>query len=169
METTECGAGVRTSTTVWTISAELVLALDEHLGLPVDSYVNGSQTWLTEVDDTTLEWRLHPVAGYRIPKPLSHYDIWEAVVDGLRAGSDQHALRLGDEIRPLTSLWDGLECFAAYGEELEPKRLSALATTLLTLAPMRIGQVDHDAIGDAWEARRGEVSIVALLLEQLAH
>ena len=38
----------RVATTVWTISPELVLALDEQLGLPVDSYVNGSQTWLVE-------------------------------------------------------------------------------------------------------------------------
>src|SRR3954454_15781166 len=35
-----------TPTTVWTISPELVLALDAQLGLPVDSYLNGSQTWL---------------------------------------------------------------------------------------------------------------------------
>jgi hypothetical protein len=169
VESTHGNPGGRISTAVWPISAELVLALDDHLGLPVDSYVNGSQTWLTEIDDTTLEWRLHPVAGYRVPRPLSHYDIWEAVVDGLRAGTDPYALRLGDEVRPLTSLWDGLECFAAYGDDLEPQRLGALATSLLTIAPAGVGQVDHDAIGDEWEAKRGNVSIVALLLEQLSH
>ena len=57
-------------TAVWTISPELVLALDEHLGPPVDSYVNGSQTWLVgdePTTDVTLEFRLHPVAGYRPP------------------------------------------------------------------------------------------------------
>jgi hypothetical protein len=157
----------RTATTVWTISADLVLALDERLGMPVDSYVNGSQTWLTELDDLTLEWRLHPIALYRVPSPLSHYDVWEATVDALRAGTDPHALRLGDETRPLTSLWDGLECFAAYGEELEPPRLVALATEVLGCAPDASGLVDHEAIGDAWESARGSVSIVALLLEQL--
>ena len=83
--------------------------------------MNGSQTWLTEVDDVTLEWRLHPVAGYRLPKPLSHYDLW-AVTGALRGGVDT-ALPLGDEARPLTSLWDGLECFAAFGDDLEPPRL----------------------------------------------
>ena len=143
---------------MWKLSPELILALDDHLGLPVDSYVNGSQTWLTEVaEDITLEWRLHPVAGYRTPKPLSHYDVWEAVTDGLRAGTDPHALRLGDETRPITSLWDGLECFAAFGDDVEPQRLAALATELLTVPP------------DAWEAQHGNVSIVALLLEQLTN
>jgi hypothetical protein len=157
----------RTATTVWTINGGVVLALDERLGMPVDSYVNGSQTWLTELDALTLEWRLHPVAGYRVPAPLSHYDVWEATVDSLRAGTDPHALRLGEETRPLTSLWDGLECFAAYGEEIEPPRLTALATDVLGRAPDAFGLVDHEAIGDAWEAKRGSVSIVALLLEQL--
>src|SRR5690349_10906975 len=53
-------------TVVWRITPELVLALDEHLGTPVDSYVNGTQTWLTESEShgVTLEWRLHPVAEY---------------------------------------------------------------------------------------------------------
>jgi hypothetical protein len=159
----------RTATTVWTISGPLVLALDAQIGPPVDSYVNGSQTWLTDVsDDLTLEWRLHPVSGYVVPEPLSHYDVWEAVVASLSAGTDPHALRLGDETRPLTSLWDGLECFAAYGEEVEPPRLAALTVERLGIAPDGAGLVDHDAIGDAWEHARGRVSIVALLLEQLA-
>jgi hypothetical protein len=160
---------MRTSTTVWKIAPALVLALDDRLGLPVDSYVNGAQTWLVDVDDDlTLEWRLHPVAAYRVPEPLSHYDVWEAVTDALRAGNDDHALRLGDETRPLTSLWDGLECFAAHGDDVEPQRLAQLATEMLGLEPDAVGLVDHDAIADAWEAARGKVSIVALLLEQLA-
>ena len=159
----------RTATTVWTIRNELVLALDDNLGLPVDSYVNGSQTWLTERDGVTLEWRLHPVAGYRLPKPLSHYDLWDAVTDGLRGGADPHALSLGDETRPLTSLWDGLECFAAHGDDVEPQRLAKLATEVLGLPPDRVGLVDHEQIGDAWEAKHGNVSIVALLLEQLSN
>ncbi|MDQ1521806.1 MAG: hypothetical protein QOI55_2879, partial [Actinomycetota bacterium] len=68
--------GERVATTVWTAAADLVLALDERLGTPVDSYVNGSQTWLTAAGDIELEWRLHPVAGYRAPRGLSHYDMW---------------------------------------------------------------------------------------------
>jgi len=157
----------RVATTVWTISPELVLALDERLGLPVDSYVNGSQTWLVEDGALTLEWRLHPVAGYRAPAQVSPYDLWETVVSQLSLTGDPHALRLGDEVRPLTALWDGLECYAAHGDEPEPQQLETTASTLLGRPPDRFGLVDHDAIGDAWERANGGVSIVALLLAQL--
>jgi hypothetical protein len=161
----------RTATTVWTISADLVLAIDEHLGPPVDSYVNGSQTWLVGDDDEevpVLEFRLHPVAGYRTPKGSSHYDVWESVVAQLSQNADPHALRLGEEVRPLAGLWDGLECFAAYGDDVEPVRLAILASDALGRAPDRAGLVDHDTVADAWEHAKGNVSIVALLLDQLA-
>ncbi len=166
-------------TAVWKIAPGLVLALDEHLGPPVDSYVNGSQTWLVgdeagdHADETTpeaiiLEFRLHPVSDYKLPKGCSHYDIWEAVVAQITEGIDPAALRLGDESRALDGLWDGLEAFPAYGDEIEPARLANLATAALALAPERTGLVDHEAIGDAWERANGKVSIVSLLLEQLA-
>ena len=89
----------RTATCVWRIGASLVLALDEHLGPPVDSYVNGTQTWLTDdgPGGATLEWRLHPVARYRTPEGLSHYDLWEQVVAALTAEHDPDALELGSE------------------------------------------------------------------------
>jgi hypothetical protein len=157
----------RVATTVWTISPELVLALDERLGLPVDSYVNGSQTWLVEDGPVTLEFRLHPVAGYKAPAKVSPYDLWEAVVSQLSLAGDPHALRLGDEVRPLTALWDGLECYDPYGEVTEPQQLAATATAQLGRPPDRFGLVDHEAIGDAWERANGGVSIVALLLAQL--
>jgi hypothetical protein len=159
----------RVATAVWTITPELVLALDEQFGPPVDSYVNGSQTWLVGDDDTLmLEFRLHPVAGFTQPRGLSHNDLWEGVVAQLSLAGDPHALRLGDEVRPLTGLWDGLECFAAYGDDVEPATLAARATAELGRAPDRTGLVDHDAIGDSWERANGKVSIIALLLEQLA-
>jgi len=165
-------------TAVWRLSPELILALDEHLGPPVDSYVNGSQTWLVghepDKDQAAgaetamiLEFRLHPVSGYQPPSGCSHYDIWEAVVTQLTQGVDPHALRLGDEVRPLAGLWDGLEAFPAYGDEIEPARLAGLATATLALAPDRSGLVDHEAIGDAWERANGRVSIIALLIDQL--
>lgn len=157
----------RVATSVWTISPELVLALDAQLGPPVDSYVNGSQTWLVDDGPVTLEWRLHPVAAYRPPKGLSAYDLWEAVVAQLSATTDPHALHLGDEVRPLTALWDGLECYAAYGDDIEPQRLVATATAQLGRPPDRFGLVDHEEIGDAWEHANGAVSIIALLLTQL--
>ena len=160
----------RTSTTVWTISRDLVLGLDEQLGAPVDSYVNGSQTWLVGDEDKgelILEFRLHPVAGYRTPNGSSHYDVWETVVAQLSQDVDPQALRIGDELRPLTRMWDGLEAFAAYGDEVEPAQLATLTTAALGRAPDHAGLVDHDAIGDAWERANGNVSIIALVLEQL--
>ncbi|HUI47678.1 MAG TPA: hypothetical protein VL119_03205 [Acidimicrobiia bacterium] len=167
-----------TPTAVWKLSSQLILALDEHLGPPVDSYVNGSQTWLVgdESSDTgpgrsdgsiTLEFRLHPVSGYRTPAGCSHYDIWETIVAQLSQGIDAQALRLGTEVRPLAGLWDGLESFPAYGDEIEPAQLARLVTAALTIAPDRTGLVDHEAIGDAWERANGRVSIVALLIDQL--
>ena len=147
----------RVATTVWTISPELIVALDEQLGPPVDSYLNGSQTWLVgdeSAGDVVLEFRLHPVAGYKAPKGASHYDILESVVAQLSLGGDPHALRLGEEVRPLAGLWDGLECFAAYGDDIEPARLAALVTAALGRAPDRSGLVDHNAIGDQWNGGR---------------
>jgi hypothetical protein len=156
------------ATTVWRIGPELVLALADQLGTPVDSYLNGSQTWFTEAPGgVALEWRLHPVAGYRLPKGLSHYELWDAVVDALLDGADPSALRLGAETRALGNLWDGLECFPAHGDDLEPMALAAAARTELGLGPDAVGLVDHQRIGDAWERTRGAVSIVDLLLDQL--
>lgn len=159
------------STALWPVGADLVLALDEALGPPVDSYVNGSQTWLAPAEpgseEPVLEWRLHPVVSYRAPRGVSHYEVWETVAAELAAGADPEALALGDERRSLASLWDGLEVYAAYGDELEPATLSRTATDRLGIAPERAGLVDHDTIADAWERARGEVSIVALVRRQL--
>ncbi len=161
----------RVATAVWLVEPDLVLALDERLGGPVDSYVNGSQVWLTDdgPGGTTLEWRLHPSPGYSTPRGLSHYDVWEAVVDRLsEAGADPDRLRLGTEERSLASVWEGLECYSAHGDELEPAPLSAAAAEALGRPPLRSGMADHDAIGEQWERSDGSASIVALLLAALA-
>lgn len=159
----------RTAACIWRVDPELVLALDERLGPPVDSYVNGSQTWITDdgPGETGLEWRLHPVAGYRRPGSLSHYDLWEQVVGALSAEVDADALTLGGEARTLRSLWDGLECFAAYGDDLEPAPLAQAATDALGRAPDAVGLVDHDAIGAAWEQAKGATSIVEMVFAEL--
>jgi hypothetical protein len=159
----------RTATCIWRVDAGLVLALDERLGPPVDSYLNGSQTWITDdgPGDTGLEWRLHPVAGYRLPRDLSHYDLWEQVVGALSAGTDPDSLTLGTEARTLRSVWDGLECFAAYGDELEPAPLAQAATTALGRAPDAVGLVDHESIGAAWERAKGATSIVEMVFAEL--
>jgi len=160
----------RTATCVWRADAALVAALDEHLGPPVDSYVNGSQVWLAEVGPggCALEFRLHPVAGFRLPAGLSHYDLWEQVVAGLAAGALGDALPLGTETRGLDLLWDGLECFAAYGDDLEPAPLAAAAGGAIGRVPDAAGLVDHARIGSEWERAKGGVSIVDLLLAELS-
>jgi hypothetical protein len=154
-------------TALWPVTPQLVSALDDRLGAPVDSYVNGSQTWFTG-EDEILEWRLHPVASYVAPKDVSHYDLWEKVVDELHAGTAADALSIGGTSRALASLWEGLECFPAYGDDLEPATLSRRATDALGVAPELCGLVDHDSVGDAWEAANGTVSIVSLLTTQLS-
>lgn len=156
---------MRIATAVWRVSADLVLALDEHLGLPVDSYVNGSQTWFT--GEPVLEWRLHPAAGFHQPGDGSPYDLWEHVVSALSAGSDAEAIALGGVTVALSDLWDALECFPAYGDELEPVALARQAATSLPVPPAVTGMVDHDVIGDEWERNAGSVSILGLLLAQL--
>ena len=159
----------RTATCVWRMTPDLVLALDEHLGPPLDSYVNGAQTWLTDdgPGGATLEWRVHPVARYRVPSGLSHYDVWELVVDQLANGNAPDALVLGTEHRTLRSLWDGLECFVPYGDELEPSPLARRATDVLGVAPDAVGLVDHARAGSAWEQANGTVSLVEMLFAEL--
>ena len=160
---------MRVATTVWRITPELVHALDAQLGPPVDGFVNGTQTWLTDTGPgaVTLEWRLHPVAGYCAPAGVSPYELWDEVTGQLAARADPASLPLGTERRPLTSLWDGLECYAVDASDLEPAPLAAAAAETLGRAPDASGLVDHDRIGSAWERARGSVSIVALLFEEL--
>jgi hypothetical protein len=158
-----------TPTAVWRISPELVLALDERLGPPVDGYVNGTQVWLTADGPAgaTLEWRLHPVSRYRAPSDVAPDELWDAVVGAIHEAPGADALRLGRDHRALGDVWDGLECFPAYGDEVEPAVLAGAARDLLARAPDAAGLVDHGRIGDAWERARGATSIVLMLLEEL--
>ncbi|HUV11479.1 MAG TPA: hypothetical protein VMX12_10915 [Acidimicrobiia bacterium] len=174
-----------TSSIVWRVTPALLGALDEHLGSPVDSYVNGTQVWLTPEPtsapterhgsdgEATLEWRLHPAAGFRTPAGCSHHDLWDEAQTAIATLVDAHptgggdAITIGDERRGLTSLWDGLECFPAYGDELEPAALAARARALMPVEPTASGLVDHGRIGKAWERSGGRASIVDMLFEEL--
>jgi hypothetical protein len=148
-------------TCVWKASPELLLALDDRFGEPVDTYVNGSQVWLRDdgPGGVTIEWRLHPVAGYRRPPGLATEEVFDAVTAALAAGAEPPA--------PLDRLWDGLEAFVAYDEEVEPAPLAAACIDALGRAPDASGLADHDLIGDQWERSGGATSIVAALLDQL--
>jgi hypothetical protein len=130
-------------------------------GEPVDSYVNGSQVWLRDdgPGGLTLEWRLHPVAGYRRPPELDVYEVFSSVALALGTAASS-------AVAP-DALWEGLEAFPAYAEEVEPAPLAAAATAALGLAPDASGLVDHRLIGDEWEHTGGRVSIVSALLAQL--
>ena len=173
----------RVPTAVWRVTPLVVRALDERLGPPVDGYVNGTQTWLTDDGPrgATLEWRLHPVAGFRAPTGVAPDELFDAVIAALVAGDERHGRSSpeegslasptsggGDDPSSLASLWDGLECFPAYGDELEPVTLACAATDALGIAPDARGLVDHGRIGDAWERSAGRVSLTEMLLEELA-
>src|SRR5436190_10145804 len=103
----------RTASCVWRATPAVIAALDERFGEPVDAYVNGSQTWLRDdgPGGVTIEWRLHPVARYRKPSGLDTYEIFTSVALSLETGVEPPA--------PVESLWDGLEAFPAYGDEVE--------------------------------------------------
>jgi hypothetical protein len=150
-----------TPTCVWLATPEIVVALDERFGEPLDAYVNGSQVWLREdgPGGVTVEWRLHPVAGYRRPPAAGTYDVFTRTALALATGSAPPA--------PLDRLWEGLEAFPAYGDEVEPAPLAAAATASIGIPPDAAGLVDHRSIGDEWERSKGRHSIVAALLEQL--
>lgn len=148
-------------TCVWRATPQLVVALDDRFGDPVDSYVNGSQVWLRDDGPAgiTLEWRLHPVAGFERPATVTAYDLFPSVALAVAQGTEP--------VAPVEALWDGLEVFAAYGDEAEPATLAAAATESLGIAPDGAGLADHLRIGDEWERTGGGISIVSALLDQL--
>jgi len=91
----------------------------------------------------TLEWRLHPVPGFERPATLTAYDLFGAIA--LAVARDE------EPVAPVEALWDGLEAFAAYGDEVEPATLASAATEALGIAPDAAGLADHLRVGDDWE------------------
>ncbi len=147
---------------VWRATPELIIALDDRFGEPVDAYVNGSQVWIRDdgPGGVALEWRLHPIAGFARPHSVDTYEVFSVTALALANGDEPPA--------PLAQLWDGLEAFPTDGDELEPAPLAAAVTSALGIAPDASGLVDHDLIGDEWESSRGQVSIIDALLAQLS-
>jgi len=150
-----------TPTCVWRATPDLVIALDDRFGEPVDAYVNGSQVWLRDdgPGGMTIEWRLHPAPGYRRPTSIDTYEVFATTAHALATGSESAV--------PLGELWDGLEAFPAYGDEIEPAVLATVVTDALGRAPDAAGVVDHESIGREWERTAGRTSIVDALLAQL--
>ena len=154
--------GTLVPTALWRARREVIVALDDRFGEPVDAYVNGSQVWLREdgPGGVTLEWRLHPVADYQRPAGLGTYEVFSATSLALGTGATPPA--------PLHLLWEGLEAFPAYGDDVEPLPLASAAKESLGIEPDAFGLVDHEGIADQWERSRGGTSIVGNLFEQLA-
>jgi hypothetical protein len=146
---------------VWRAVPDLLVALDDRFGEPTDAYVNGSQVWLRDdgPGGITIEWRLHPVAGYRRPKGVGTYEVFAATALAVATGAAPPA--------PPETLWEGLEAFAAYDDEVEPALLRPAVAEAIGMVPDACGLVDHGLIGDDWERSGGRTSIVGALLAQL--
>ena len=68
----------------------------------------------------------------------------------------------------MSSLWEGLECFPAYGDEPEPAVLAGAAAACSAWRRDATGLVDHDQVGEAWKRSNGaRTSIADLLFEEL--
>jgi hypothetical protein len=152
----------RVASAVWRVRPEVVVALDDRFGEPVDAYVNGSQVWLREdgPGGVMLEWRLHPVAGYHRPAGAGTYEVFSATALALATGETPPAT--------LDKLWDGLEAFPAYADIIDPESLAAAAAEAIGIPPDACGLVDHESIASEWEQTHGTVSIAAKLLAQLS-
>jgi hypothetical protein len=159
-------SGPRQATCVWTIRPEVILAIADRFGDPTDSYVNGSQVWLRDngPNEITLEWRMHPVPNYLPPHEIETFDVFPLTALGLN--DDEEVAELP---APLEKLWDGLEAFAAFGDDIEPQPLVEASTEALGIIPDAFGLVDHELIGDAWEKSDRTISITDALFEQLNH
>jgi len=150
------------ATCVWRFRPELLLALHERLGPPVDTYANGSQTWLRGdgPDGTPIEWRLHPCPGFARPKALMNHQLFPTIVGALARGEDP-------ELDPAT-IWGGLDAAPAYRDDLDPDALADALTAVVGLRPDSFGLVDLDQLGQAWERSGGRLDVTARLLELLA-
>jgi hypothetical protein len=147
---------------VWRATPELIVALDGRFGEPVDTYVNGSQVWIRDdgPGGAVLEWRLHPVAGYRRPAGMATEEVFDSTALALATGATPAVA--------LESLWDGLEAFAASpDDDVTPLALAAAAVVSLGIEPDAVGFVDHQRLGDEWERTGGRVSVTSGLLLQL--
>jgi hypothetical protein len=146
---------------VWRVRPDVVVAVDGRFGEPIDTYVNGSQVWLREdgPEGVMLEWRLHPVPGYRRPGGVGTDEVFSATALALADGGTPPA--------GLDDLWDGLEAFPAYDDVVDPQALAEAATASLGIPPDAFGLVDHERIASEWEHTSRNVSITARLLAQL--
>lgn len=161
-----------TPTCVYRVDFSLVEALDVHLGPPLDSYVRGWQVWLLPngPGGIEVEWRLHPPARFRMPRGVNAHDLFEVVLQGLSELDDPatEAFPAGSARLRLDEVWEILEVFPAFGDEVAPEALAEAATTALAgRGPDLAGRADHGRLGDEWKGRRGDFSVGRALSEAL--
>jgi hypothetical protein len=161
-----------TPSAVWRVTPPLLERLDEQLGPPLDAYVRGWQVWLEPhgPGGETLEWRLHPPARFTMPRGIDHNDLFDVVLQALSEAGEARGgtLPVGTERRTLAQIWEILEVFPAYGDDLTPEEVARAAADALGGWPPEVaGFADHDRLGDLWKGGRGDFSVGAALLEQL--
>ena len=158
-------------TCAYRVDAALVELLDARLGPPLDSYVRGWQVWLDEhgPGGATLEWRLHPPARFRMPRGVNPHDLFEVALQGLAGcdDPDHDAFPVGEEHRRLDEIWEVLEVWPTFGDDLEPEVVAAIAARVLGRAPDVAGRADHARLGDRFKGRKGDFSVGQALLASL--
>ena len=66
-----------------------------------------------------------------------------------------------------STLWDGLEAFPAFYDEVSNDVLRETVARVVGSEPLAVGDVDHEKIGDAWERDEGRRSVIDDLRQQL--
>lgn len=168
----EASAADVVPTCVWRVAPALIERLETWLGPPLDSYVRGWQVWLEPngPDQVTLEWRLHPPAGFAMPRGVDPHDLFDVVSQGLAEAVDPagDALSLGEEARPLHGVWEVLEAFPAFDDGVDLHALIRCVTEALGGWPPDVaGHADHARLGDLWKGAKGDFSVGQALLAQL--
>ena len=133
---------------------EIIKTIVNKLGEPIDSYWNGSHTWFTTYRDFDFEWRLHPVAGFKMPEASRPEDLFDLALEG--------------EVE-IDHYWEGLEIFDINDEPGSIEILKDHIKSVLDKEPPHCGYVDHETIGNDFERTGGDISIVRLLINQLTH
>lgn len=155
--------GPLVATALWKITPELLVALDDRFGEPIDTYVNGSQVWLRTdgPNEETIEYRLHPIGGYVKPKGVATDQVFASCALACAQQTEPPA--------PIDTLWEGLEAFIAFDDEgpLSSAVLADVGAGTIGIECTAHGMVDHEGIAQRWEKSVRATSIVSELIEQL--
>ncbi len=159
----------RTPVAIFDVDTTLIEALESALGPPIDSYLMGWQVWLVDAEEPqglTLEYRLHPPAGFEMPAGFDHHDLWDAVVTQLAEGADR--VTLAQDTRALGEIWDLLEVYAAfYDDAPSADDIRRRAEEALGVACGAFGEVDHERLGGRWRRQRHQFDLPNALREAL--